>query len=51
MITWMKNENNFQIAKVQSRGVTYHLLGFFCQFQPGVGYKSVTYKKSVDRHS
>ena len=28
MTTWMKNVNNFQIAKVQSQGVAYHLLDF-----------------------
>ena len=39
MITWMKNVNNFQIAKVQPRGVALH------QVQPGVAYKSVAYKK------
>ena len=45
MITWMKNANNFQIPKVQPQGVAQNLLNFFCQFQPGVGYKSVAYKK------
>ena len=44
MITWMKNVNNFQIAKVQPQGVAQHCLIFF-QFQPGVLYKSVAYKK------
>ena len=47
MIRWMKNVNNFQIAKVEPQGVPEHLLSFFCQFQPGVAYKSVAYKKSV----
>ena len=42
----MKNVNNFQIAKVQPRGVAQHFLTF-CQFQPGVGYKSVAYKKKL----
>ena len=28
MKTWMKNENNFQIAKVQPHGIAYHLLDF-----------------------
>ena len=41
----MKKENNFS-AKVQPLGVAYFCL-FFCQFQPGVAYKSVAYKKSV----
>ena len=42
----MKNVNNFQIAKVQPQGVAFAY--FFCQFQPGVAYKSVAYiKKSV----
>ena len=39
----MKKENNFQIAKVQPQGVANFLL-FFCQFKPGVAYKSVAYK-------
>ena len=28
MITWMKNVNNFQAAKVQPQGVALHLLDF-----------------------
>ena len=28
VITWMRNVNNFQIVKVQSQGVKYHLLDF-----------------------
>ena len=28
MITWTKNLNNFQIAKVQPQGVAEHLLNF-----------------------
>ena len=40
----MKNVNNFQISKVQPQGVAYHLLNF-CQFPPGVAYKSVAYIK------
>ena len=52
MITWMKNVNNFQIAKVQPQGVAQHLL----EYQPGLAYlvkvllikpKSIAYKKSV----
>ena len=43
----MKKANNFQIAQVQSEGVALLLLDFFPIFQPGVAYKSVTYKKSV----
>ena len=42
----MKKANNFQIAKVQSQdfeGSVFCLI--FCQFQPGVAYKSVAYKK------
>ena len=45
MITWMKNINNFQMANFQPQGVTQLLLIFF-QFQPGVAYKSVAYKKN-----
>ena len=44
MITRMRKENNFQIAKVQPQGVAKFLLDFF-QFQPGLAYKSVAYKK------
>ena len=40
MIEMMKEGNNFQIAKVKPQGVA-------CQFEPGVAYKSVAYKKSV----
>ena len=41
----MKNVNHFQIKKVQPQGVRICLM--FCQFQPGVAYKIVAYKKSV----
>ena len=47
MITWMKNVNNFQKAKVQPQGVLFSICLIFCQAQPGVAYKSVTYKKRV----
>ena len=43
-LRWMKNVNNFQIAKVQPHGLPQHLLDF-CQFQPDVTYKSVACKK------
>ena len=43
----MKNVNNLQIVKVQPQGVAYSIYLIFCQFQPGIAYKSVTYKKSV----
>ena len=46
VITWMKNVNNFEIAKVQPQGVAWQLLEVFCQFQTGVAYKSVAYKKA-----
>ena len=39
LIMWMKNVNNFQIAKV-----AWQLLNF-CQFNPGVAYKSTAYIK------
>ena len=42
----MKKANSFQIAKVQPQGVAQLLLNF-CQFQPGVAYKSVAYKKKA----
>ena len=46
-VTWMKNANNFQIAKVQAQGAAQNLLDF-CQFQkPGVAYKRVAYNKKV----
>ena len=44
MITWMKNVNNFRIAKVQPQPLAF--ASFFCQFQPGAANKSVAYKKS-----
>ena len=37
--------NNFQIVKVQPHGNASHLLDF-CQFQPGIAYKSVSHKKA-----
>ena len=42
----MKKANNFQIAKVQPQSVASLLLTFW-QFQPGVAYKSVVYKKNM----
>ena len=39
---WMKKANNFQIAKVQPR-CCLAFAQFFCQFQPGVAYKSSAY--------
>ena len=47
MITWMKKTNSFQIAKVQPENITW-LLVVFWQFQPGVAYKSVAYKKACN---
>ena len=41
MTRWIKNANIFQIAKVS--GLNFCLT--FCQFQPGVTYKSVAYRK------
>ena len=49
MITWMNNTNSFRLSKVQHQGVAEHLLDFFCQFQPGVTYKCVAYKKKKKR--
>ena len=46
MKTWMKNLNNFQIARAQSESVALHLLDCF-QSHPGVAYKSIAYKKRV----
>ena len=43
----MKYVSNFKMAKVRPRGTAYHLHDFFCQFQLGVAYKSVAYKKSM----
>ena len=42
---WMKNVNNFQIVKVQPQDNASHLLDF-CQFLPGIAYKSVAHKKA-----
>ena len=46
MIIRKKKESNFQIAKVAPQGTAQFLL-IFCQFQPGVAYKGVAYKKRV----
>ena len=40
----MKKANNFQIAKVQPQSANICLI--FYQFQPGITYKGVAYKKS-----
>ena len=45
ILIWMKNVNSFRMSKVRPQGVAQHLLDFFCQFQPGVAYKSAAYKK------
>ena len=45
MTTQLKKLNNFRIPKVQPLGAAQFLLGFFCQFQLGVAYGSVVYKK------
>ena len=47
MITWMKNVNNFQIAKVQAQGVAKHLLDFFASFSLALLVKVLLIKKSV----
>ena len=47
MITWVKKANNSQIAKVQPQSVLHSFCLIFCQFQPGVAYKSVVYKNKV----
>ena len=47
MITWVKKANNSQIAKVQPQSVLHSFCLIFCQFQPGVAYKSVVYKNNV----
>ena len=44
MLSWMKNVNNCQIAKIQPQSVSSIGLIFY-QFQPDVAYKSVAYKK------
>ena len=48
IITWMKNVNNFQVAKVQPKDFFSICLFFFCQFHPGVAYKGVAYKKACN---
>ena len=40
----MKNKNNFQGGEGQLQG---SICLIFCEFLPGVAYKSVAYKKSV----
>ena len=45
MVTWMKNANNFQKARVQLRLLLIIYLIFY-QFQPGVAEKAVAYKKA-----
>ena len=42
----MKKGNSFQKVKVQPQRVASLLLTFFCQFQPGIAYKSVANKKN-----
>ena len=41
---WMTKTNNSQIVKIQSQ-VLLSFRFIFCQFQPGVAYKSVAYRK------
>ena len=45
----MKIMNNFQIAKFRLR-VLLDICLIFCQFQPGVAYKIVAYKKACISH-
>ena len=42
----MKKANSFQKVKVQPQRIASLLLTFFCQFQPGIAYKSVANKKN-----
>ena len=42
---WMENVKNFQIAKCSASGCYLVFAFFFCQFQPGIAYKSVAYLK------
>ena len=46
MIKWMKNVINSKEQKFSLR-VLVSICLFFCQFQPGIAYKSIAYKKSV----
>ena len=48
IIAGIKNVNNFQIVRVHPQDTSQYLIDFFCQFQPGVVYKSVAYKKMVE---
>ena len=43
----MKNVNNFQIAKVQPKGVLLYIASIFCQFEPGVAFKKSVYLITV----
>ena len=42
--TWMKNVNNFQIAKVSLK-VLFSIFLIFCQFLPDVAFKKSVYKR------
>ena len=42
MTPWTKKANNFRVAFRLNVLLSYCLI-FFCQFQPGVAYKSVAY--------
>ena len=44
MITWMKKPHNFLIAKL-SLSTLFSFCSIFCQFQLGVAYKCIAYKK------
>ena len=46
MIKWMKNVINSKEQKFSLRELVSICL-FFCQFQPGIAYKGIAYKKSV----
>ena len=46
MITWTKNVNNFQIAKVQPQGFAQHLLDFFANFSLALLIKLLPMKKA-----
>ena len=43
--------HSFQVAEIQRRAVLLGICLIFCQFQPGVAYKSVAYKKTCNRRA
>ena len=47
MVTWIRNANNFQIAKVQPQSIAQHLLNVFAIFSLALLIKVLLIKKRV----